>query len=238
MSRHTSYEIRCPRCGREQTVTLCEAINVKTDAGLRDQLMANQLNVVACPGCSVSFRVDKPLLYQDPDRRISIHLMPAKADGIEAAERQFSEWMTQLHSTLPAGVNMPAVHLVFSRIEMVERIFLLEAGLNERIIEYIKYLIYTKNANRLDPTRKALLFDAHDSTETSFCFVVQDVESQKLESLLEYSREAYQSLCEMFDRDEQTPSLMELFPGPGISARRLLLRDFKPGPSPQETADS
>jgi Zn ribbon nucleic-acid-binding protein len=225
MSQQTIYPISCPKCRAAQDVALYDSINVAASPELREQWLANQLNRVACPKCGFSFRVDKPLLYNDPVRRFMIYLLPAGPDPAGRQEQQFADLVRSLTESLPPGVQAPALHLVVSRSEMVERIFLLEAGLNERIIEYIKHIIYTRNVDRLDPAAKNLLFDAQDSTAETLCFVVQNLATQKLDGVLQYSRAAYQGLCEMFDRDEQTPSLMELFPGPRVNARALLLRE-------------
>jgi len=225
MSQFATYSIRCPKCSQEQSVELCDSVNVVTDPGLKDKLMHNELNSVACPGCGYRFRVDKPLLYNDPARHFMIHLLAAAPADYDRKQEEFSSWVSDLSSTLPSGVQQPDVHLVFNRVELVERIFLLEAGLNERIIEYVKHLIYSRNPEKLDPVRKVLLFNAQDSTAENLCFVVQDASSMKLEGLIEFPRDAYKGLCEMFDQDEQTPSLMELFPGPYVSARQLLIRD-------------
>jgi hypothetical protein len=225
MSEESTYNIRCPQCGCAQDVLLHDSVNVQTHPEMRDRIMSNQLNAVTCEQCSFGFRVDKPLLYHDPNRNFMIHLIPGQADLIEGTQNRFSEWMRELSSLLPSGVRAPDLHLVVTRPELVERIFLLEAGLNERVIEYIKYIIYSRNLERLPPETKVLLFDAQDSSDDKLCFVVQDIESKNLEGVLHYSREAYTGLCEMFDRDEQTPSLMELYPGPYVSARILLLRE-------------
>ena len=213
---------------------LYDSVSVQTDPELKDALLGNQLNAVECTGCQFSFRVDKSLLYNDAGNRFMVNLIPASLDSTAEACERFSEWINELTSTLPANIEAPDVHLVFNRAELVERIFMLEAGLNERIIEYVKHIIYSRNTDQLDPTRKALLFDEQDSTDENLCFVVQDLESQRLEGVLQYSRQAYQGLCEMFDRDDQTPSLMELFPGPYVSARALLAEETTaewPGPA-------
>ena len=227
MSQQTAYNIRCPKCQHEQVVSLYDSINVQAEPELKDVLLKNELNNVVCGSCDFSFRVDKPLLYNDPGRRCMINLIPATEARYHDAERQFSEWLRDMQDALPNGVETPEMHLVFSRCELVERVFLIEAGLNVRIIEYVKHIVYSRNLERVDPLSKALLFDAQDSTEESLCFVVQDVPSQKLEQMLQYSRQAYNGLCEMFDRDDQTPSLMELFPGPYVNARALFLMDAK-----------
>ncbi len=227
MSQTTVYTIACPRCGSRQPVELCESINVRENPALREDLMANRLNIVVCAGCGHRFRVDKPLLYHDPERRFMIYLYPAPEEQAAEAERLFRGMIERLAGrSLPTPA--PAMHLVLNRVELVERIFLLEAGLDERIIEYVKHSVYTKNSNRLDPVRKRLLFNAQDSTDEHLFFVVQDVETRQLEAVIQYNRAAYRALCETFDDDVQTARLLELFPGPYISARRLLLEPPAP----------
>lgn len=225
MSQEKPYRIACPQCRREQDVRLYDAINASSEPALREALMENQLNAVVCEECAFSFRVDKPLLYHDTDRRMMIYWIPTADDQLAQGEDTFRETLSSMTALLPHDVPLPEIHLVFSRTELVERIFLREAGLNERIVEYIKYLIYAQNVDRVTPEEKALLFNAEDSSDESLCFVVQDLASRKLESVFEYKRSAYTALAEMFDQDEQTATLLELFPGPHIDARRLLLSE-------------
>ena len=204
---------------------LYESINVQTSPELKKQLMANQVNTVTCEQCALVFWVDKPVLYHDADRCFMIYQIPIEENAMDDGERQFTESLSRLSGLMPKDIQAPDVSLVFSRTELVERIFLRDAGLNERIVEYIKFMIYTHNTGKVDPLKKILLFDAEDSTPEALYFVVQDAKSKKLEAVLQYDRKTYAALCEMFDRDDQTPTLLELFPGPYISARRLLLKE-------------
>ena len=215
------HRIRCPSCGAEQDARLIDEIDVSRRPELRDALMANGVNRVACPSCGFSFRVDVDLLYRDPARGFAIRWTPAGKDGAAGAERSFVERRDAAAAAV--GAEGPvAAHLVLTRVELVERIFLLEAGLDERVIEYVKHLIYSNNAKALDPASRILLFNAQDSTPENLCFVVQDASDGRFLSVLHYRRAAYEALREMFDDDGQTPNLMELFPGPYVSARRLL----------------
>jgi len=229
MSRRALHNIACPRCRCAQSVELYDAINIAEEPGLREELMANRLNVVACAACGFRFRVDKPLLYHDPARGFLIWLQPAAGDAADAAEREFREISARLQRALPENAPAPALHLALDRVELVERIFLLEAGLDARLVEYVKHAIYTKNLARLDPARKRLLFNAQDSDAENLVFVVQDAATRRLETVIHYRREAYDALAEMFDDDAQTAQLLDLFPGPYISARRLLLAPSKEG---------
>lgn len=231
MSEKRPYKINCPKCAEEMDVQLHESINVKTDPDLKQQLMMNKINTVICPQCALSFRVDKPLLYSDPDRRLLIYWFPAADGAFEEGEEQFAAWFREMGSVLPEGVMAPDVHLVFTRTELVERIFLKEAGLDERIIEYIKYLVYSKNVGKMDPAHKIILFNAQDSSEESLRFVVQDAKTRQFEALLEYGRDAYTALIEAFGQEEKTADLLELFPGPYISARAALIREMRSEPS-------
>ncbi len=223
MSQKNTYHIDCPTCKETQEVALYESINVATDPELHDQLMDHTLNVVECKACGFEFRVEKPILYHDPDHAFMIYYLPTQENDIKAGQQQFRNSIGAINQLRPEDEEIPQVHLAFSKPELVERIFYLEEGLDERLIEYVKYLIYTKNMSKTPPATKALLYNAEDSTDEALCFVVQDLETMKLEGMLQYSREAYQTLEEMFDQDEQTANLLEIFPGPYISARHILM---------------
>lgn len=225
MSERKPYEIKCPKCGEKQQVELYESLNVRKEPELRDQLMANKINEVACGGCGFSFRVDKPLIYIDQDHELLIFLVPASEKQYDIGEDQFNEFIRNMLALLPADFRAPEVQLVFNRTELVERIFLTEAGLNARIVEYIKHKIYAQNGQRIPPESKAILFNAQDSTEENLCFVVQDIPTRKFEAVLHYPRETYEMLDDMFCDGEKSADLIELFPGPYISARREFLRD-------------
>lgn len=225
MSEKQPYRIKCPKCGENQDVDLYESLNVGKSPELRELLMANKINEVTCSSCQFVFRVDKPLLYIDPDHQLMIYLIPADANQYDTGEDQFNEFIRNMLGMLPPDFRAPDVQLVFSRVELIERIFLVEAGLNPRLIEYIKHKIYSQNGKRVPPESKAILFNAQDSTDDNLCFVVQDIGTRKFEAVLHYQRETYNALAEMFSDGEKSADLLELFPGPYYSARRLFLED-------------
>ena len=223
VSAKTSYTISCPQCSQEQAVELFDSVNLEDTPEARDLLMTNKLNRVECAACGFAFRVDKPLLYHDPGRRQLIYWIPAGMGDAAAGQRAFESALRELRAALPEGVEPPAVNLVFARVELVERIYLLDAGLDPRIIEYIKYLIFSNNNLKVSPAGKNLLFNAEDSTPENLCFVIQDAPTGRFESVLMYRREAYQALCELFAQEEQRAKLVEMFPGPYLSARMVIL---------------
>ena len=224
MSISRTVNISCPSCGTQQDVQLYDAINVEAEPELKDALMLNQLNRVECSDCDLSFRVDLPLLYNDPANNVLIHWVPETEEASrEEILEEFDRSMEQMNEMMPADTEMPKVRLVTSRVDLVELIFLIEAELNHRVVEYIKYSIYTRNMESTDPQKFRLLLNVQDSTDEEFCFVKQDAESQKLGEMLRYGRTSYDSMCELYE--ENPEEFLEMFPGPCISARNVLIED-------------
>ncbi|HMP72898.1 MAG TPA: CpXC domain-containing protein [Kiritimatiellia bacterium] len=225
MSDQRSYPIQCPKCGNPFEARLYESVNVTQDPELREALLQNRINRVECPACSFDFRVDKTLLYTDSEAGLMIYWIPVRDDRMGEGEDHFSELMQGLLKALPSDIRPPEVQLVFSRVELIERIFMAKAGLEPRVIEYIKFQIYSNNLKQVDPRTKRLLLNTEDSTEDHLFFVVQDAKTLGFESALQYPRETYAGLVEMFDDPERGVDLLELFPGPYVSARRHFLEE-------------
>ena len=226
MSQSSYYNIHCPKCQNQQEVKLYDSINVVENPELKDQLMTNQLNRVVCERCEFEFRTDKNLLYSDPSQQLMIFLMQATESELEQIEAAFEEANGPLQRLLPSDVNPVEAHLVINRTELVERIFLFEAGLNHRLIEYIKYQIYIRNLEQIDPMARRLLFNAQDSTDEYLRFVVQDLGTLQFESVVDYPRKGYDALQDALENsDDQAAMIMELFPGPYINARLSIARE-------------
>lgn len=222
MSKSKTFNIKCPSCGIQQDVELHEMVDVSTEPELKQALLENRLNRVSCTDCDAGFRVDMPLLYSDPKHNVLIHWIPeTKALPKERIIEDFDQSLEEINEMLPPDIAVPNVRLVLTRVELVERIFMIEAGLNERVVEYVKYSIHTRNMGMVDPKKFRLLLNVQDSTDEELFFVMQDVETHELGKELRYGRAAYRSMCELYD--ESPEEFIEMFPGPCISARDLLL---------------
>lgn len=226
MSQKRKHEIACPLCGREQEVELWDSINVDSEPELREALLFNRVNRVECAGCRKSIRVDKPLVYQDREQDIFIHYDPlVDSRTLADVEQSFRSALEEMNRLLPKDVPPPETHLVVEWSELVERVFLLEEGLDARLIEHVKYMMFQQNEDKLPAAQKGLLFDAQDSTDDQLCFVVQDRATKKLEAVLNFSRADYEALLNVFDTDDQMALLEEQFPGPYLNGRLRYLQD-------------
>ena len=159
-----------------------------------------------------------------PDGKLLILLLPSPLSKLAEAEEEFQETVRTLYSLLPDEVKAPRLFLVLDHAELVERIFLHAKGIDTRVAEYIKFMIHSRNLDSIPPEKKRLLFNNEDSNEQSLSFVTQDLESHLLENSVEFSQEAYMAVKETFEDDDNTSMIMEMFPGPYISARQMMLR--------------
>lgn len=224
MSNHKTFNIKCPSCGSQQDVELHEVVNMAVEPELKQALLENQLNRVECIDCDANFRIDMPLLYSDPENNILIHLIPEVAgQGKDRIIEDFEQSLEEINAMLPPDINAPNVRLVLERVELVELIFIIEAGLNQRVVEYVKYSIYSRNREKVNPFDFRLLLNVQDSSDEELCFVMQNVESKELGMVLRYGRAAYGSLIDLYN--ENPEEFQEMFPGPCISARNLLLEE-------------
>lgn len=221
------YTIKCPQCQVVQEVQLHETVNSTTQPELKAELMKNELNLVSCEKCELSFVVDKNLFYTDPERRIFIFYMPSTVAELHQVEVEFEERNHAIQKIVPGDIDAPEIHLVIERAQLTELIFMFEEEMNHRIIEYIKYQMYVRNMEQLDPMVHSLLFNAQDSTDEVLIFLVRNYSTGQFEGVLEYPRDAYNTLYMSLgdQNDDQAAMLVEMFPGPHVSARVLMIEE-------------
>jgi hypothetical protein len=225
MAQTTTYPIQCPQCKGQQDEVLYDSLDVGKEPELRKQLIEHRLNAVTCASCGLTFRVDKNLLYHDSSAGWMVYWQPGDPENPEVTVQEFDAVLEDMKGVLPSGKTLPEVDLVLTRMELVERIFLREAGLHPKVIEYVKYLIYTQNLDQFMPETHELLFNGQESNEDNLAFVLKNREDGQLESLLQYKRETYQSLVELLIQDGDLSLVQQLFPGPYVSARSYLMQD-------------
>ena len=207
---------------------LYDSILVDEEPELRAALLQNRINRVECRECGKSFRIDKPMVYQDREAGVFIQYDPLVGGRtLEEAEETFRAARKELERLLPPDVAAPEMHLVVEWSELIERVFSEEEGLDARLLEHVKYMMHQQNPEKLPADKKGLLFDAQDSTDEQLCFVVQDRATKKLEAVLNFARKDYEALADVFGDGEGARLLMEQFPGPYLNGRLKFLADSR-----------
>lgn len=219
------YTICCPQCQHEQDVRLSDKLDANARPDLKERLLDNTFNRIDCEDCGFSFRADMPVLYTDLEKGIIIHWIPLHNQTLAEMQKEFGDSQEEIRKELPEGTPVPRLQLVLSRVELIERIFLLEQELDERLIEYVKYFIYQNNSSRVPARHKNLLFNAQKSDDNTFCFAVQDIDTMTFDEVLSYPRSSYQKLKNKFMADDA--ELISLFPGAYKNARLVYLERNK-----------
>lgn len=140
--------VPCPACGRESACQLVQSINTRTSPSVKTQLLAGELNVLACP-CGRRTQLAATVLYHDPDADYWCQVCPG-------GEQALAEGQAAFRVAGASGVQ----RLVPSLNALVEKVKLLDAGLEDWAIEMAKVLLLASREDR--DLERVLLFDGVD----------------------------------------------------------------------------
>ncbi len=143
-----TVQVACPGCQLEQEAKLVQSVNARASPELKQQLLAGELNILACPACGKRTQLAATLLYHDPDRDYFCQACPGGESAMAAGAAAFQ---------VIGGVGTR--RLVPTQNALVEKVKLLDAGLDDRVAEVLKVLLL---ASRGDDINTILLFQHVD----------------------------------------------------------------------------
>lgn len=128
MSRPNRTTVTCKQCGAQQPFTAWESLNVTLNPKEKEELLKGTLTQFTCSKCNWSAEVTYPMLYHDMQKQLMIWLWPAGGEPDE-------------HGTLfRAGMEDYKFRVVGARVDLVEKVFIFDAGLDDRVIEMMKLM--------------------------------------------------------------------------------------------------
>lgn len=140
--------VACPACGREHDAKLVQSINTRQDADAKQKLVAGELNLLVCD-CGKRTQLAADLLYYDPDRDYYCRVITGGAAAIAEADALFA-----------AAGAIGTQRLVPSINALVEKVKLLDAGLEDWAIEMTKVLLLASLGD--GELGRVMLFDRLD----------------------------------------------------------------------------
>ena len=214
--------VECPKCDGPLEV---EPITVLRpgDQALQE-LFEGTLNVVSCEHCGVTFALRVPVLYRDDEAQYLVYNLPMEshADWREA-EVQMAAVTERIFTDEPE-IDEPACRLTVHRNEFIEKIALHCYGLDDRIVEYVKYQLLNHPSEDfgLDPMRHQLFFDFSQEDDENLGFLVFDRETDQATARTHLPMDAYNEIAEMLASSEKFGEELDLlFPGSYVSIERL-----------------
>lgn len=168
--------LRCPACGREHAdVALVQSINTRQQPAHKAALLAGDLNVLAC-GCGKRTRLEATLLYHDPERDYFAQVCPGGEAAMAAGTAAFD-------AIGPVGTR----RLVPSQNALLEKVKLLEAGLDDRVAEVLKVLLLASRGGE-EALESVLLFDAVEREAGTIRWLLLDDEQVLHSPLAAYEK--------------------------------------------------
>lgn len=123
--------LSCSRCGEKTAVSVPRSLNVREQPELKEEVRSGRLFVRTCPHCGTPNLIRTPFLYHDPDLRLMVWL----SDGNAETERKMAAAVQA-----EAGLSDYTLRIVDTPGDLVEKINIAEAGLDDIAVEICKYV--------------------------------------------------------------------------------------------------
>ena len=123
---------RCSRCAHEHEITIYKSINTAEDADMEARVLNGSLFMWTCPDCGCKNLVSYECLYHDPAKKRMLWLLPR--DKADTAEME----AIARHARSLGGYTLRICPDLGS---LIEKILILNAGLDDVVIEICKYVI-------------------------------------------------------------------------------------------------
>jgi hypothetical protein len=171
MSTFVQVTATCRACGTTVERSAATSVNAVRSPWLRDQILADTFQRESCQGCGTEVVIVVPFLYVDFDRRIVIGTHPAsranewrdlERGALDALTRNVAGSSSEFARSLADDVE---VRTVFGLEALREKIVILEAGLDDAVIEATKArLLATRDDLAADPDARLTFLElgTHD----------------------------------------------------------------------------
>lgn len=131
MSMPRKVRVSCPGCKTSLDVTVWDSVNTDLSSELPQKIISGEFFEHICSNCGAVFRVEYPTLYHDMKHGAMIWIVhqdekyESNVRSVRESADQFPGYLTRIVHNVP---------------ELQEKVCIIEAGRDDRIIEFIKLL--------------------------------------------------------------------------------------------------
>lgn len=150
MSQKKQFE--CPECQTSGQHVMEKRVCVSKTPQLKEDILSGAYFEWVCPGCDKHFFVDDVFLYNDDEKKFMVYLVPGY-------DEQTLPIPTLLKTDSDYDTACSTLRVTASFIDFAEKIKILEADLNDRIIEAIKALYASVHSDTWCETVYNILFE-------------------------------------------------------------------------------
>jgi hypothetical protein len=148
MSRTEETTLTCPACAHEQAFTMWTSVNVTLDPELKQRLLDRSLIALSCEHSGQTADVQYNLLYHDMQANLMVWYV---------TDDQKPEALSRLAASM--GVEGLTLRQVDSLNELIEKVRIADDGLDDRLIEMLKLILWEKLPEERKPGGLQLLYE-------------------------------------------------------------------------------
>lgn len=177
----------CPICGHEQEITVTPAVNVTTDPEMREKVLSGEVFLFTCDKCGFSGFAGFPMIYEDKETNggFLLYLEPGCEDREVGIEGDIADQVIYREKPM---------RLVTDINSLKEKIFIFEAGLDDRVMELFKLLALTKmEAESEEQKPDELRFTKIESVDGEDIVCLAAFREEKYLGVLELPYQLYQT---------------------------------------------
>jgi|ERR1043165_1785046 hypothetical protein len=152
--------VRCPGCGTEQDAKLVQTIDMRENPADKAQLLSGELNMLVC-ACGKRTQLVANVLFKQDDYFCQV--VPGRGEAGEKA-------MAEAAAAFAASGITGRRRLVPSVNALVEKVKILDAGLDDRAVEMVKVLLLA-SVGKLE---RVLLFDKREGDLVTWLMFDED----------------------------------------------------------------
>ncbi len=195
------FQLRCT-CGHEFETKLWDSLNVTESKELKGKLLSGEINQVQCPECQKKSYIEKSLLYHDMDQRLWVQMLPP-TERSKWPELQ-EEYEEEIKKN--SGIKKYHFRLAFGREELLEKVRIFDANLDDRIIELLKVRILNEDETLKAVSDAKVFFSRYVAQEEELHFSVTSQEKNISQTLV-IAFQHYNDIRESKEHVETTTEL-------------------------------
>lgn len=194
--------IICPGCNKELIIDTYPVINLQENHEMINDVFSLELFKIECPKCKKVTIVQYDTVIVDMYKKYMVYLCH---NNKMLDKQQFKSFIEKIPEFAKCSKDLKNTRVVNSVNQLLEKLLIYDYDLNDKIIETLKYLVFTKNSETFKDYTE-IRFEKLDQTSLIFgCFNLKDSSIQPKNIAIDI--ENYNNIIDNFDKELLTNSV-------------------------------
>jgi hypothetical protein len=199
-------EITC-NCEHVFKSEIPDEIDLSKEPGIITQITDGTFMNVTCPSCHTVLKPEFPVRLFNRKKNWDIQFVP------ELARREFLKG-------LKSGKPEESSRFVIGYLELMEKIKCLSDGLDDRVIEYLKYHIFSKVLEKTQSDETEIILYYNETKENELIFHIRGLKQDEV-ALFKISCASYEKALSEIKKHMAEEPFSEFLVPPYVSLNKL-----------------